>query len=130
MKSIITNNLNYLSTYEPTYWPTDANKIPNLLDFFITKNISPRYVQINSSAELSSDHSPVIATVSSAIIDNPPNGFIHIEVIRCIKRENAWIKCKVQKIYIYVGLESGLRRWAFDGFSLELAIVVIQRRVY
>ena len=32
--------------------------------------------------------------------------------------------------YIYVGLESGLRRWAFDGFSLELAIVVIQRRVY
>ena len=33
-------------------------------------------------------------------------------------------------MYIYVGLESGLRRWAFDGFSLELAIVVIQRRVY
>ena len=108
MKSIITNNLNYLSTYEPTYWPTDANKIPNLLDFFITKNISPRYVQINSSAELSSDHSPVIATVSSAIIDNPPNGFIHIEVIRCIKRENAWIKCKVQYIYIYIYIYVGL----------------------
>ena len=31
---------------------------------------------------------------------------------------------------LYVGFESGLRRWAFDGFSLELAIVVIQRRVY
>ena len=37
----------------------------------------PRYVQINSSAELFSDHSLVIATVSSAIIENPPNGFIH-----------------------------------------------------
>ena len=35
------------------------------------------YVQINSSAKLSSDHSPFIATVSSAIIENPPNGFIH-----------------------------------------------------
>ena len=63
LNSIITNNLNYLTTYEPTYWPTDTNKISDLLYFFITKNISPRYVQINSSAELSSDHSSVIATV-------------------------------------------------------------------
>ena len=47
------------------------------LVFLITKNISPRYVQINSSAELSSDHSPVIATISSTIIINPSNGFIH-----------------------------------------------------
>ena len=77
MKSIITNNFNYLTTYEPTYWPTDTNTIPDLLNFFITKNISPRYVQINSSAELSSDHSSVIATVCLAIIENPPNGFIH-----------------------------------------------------
>ena len=77
LKSIITSNLNYLTTYEPTYWPTDTNKIPDLLDFFVTRNISPRYVQINSSAELSSGHSPVIATVSSAIIENTPNGFIH-----------------------------------------------------
>ena len=77
LNSINTNNLNYLTTYEPTYWPTDTNKIPALLDFFITKNISPRYVQINSSAELSSDHSSVIATISSTIIENPPNGFIH-----------------------------------------------------
>ena len=77
LKSITTNNLNYLTTYEPTYWPTDTNKIPDLLDFSITKNISPRYVQINSSTELSSDHSPVIATVGSAIIENPPNGLNH-----------------------------------------------------
>ena len=77
LKSITTNNLNYLTTYEPTYWPTDTNKIPDLLDFFITKNISPRHVQINSSAELFSGHSPVIATVGSAIIENPPNGLIH-----------------------------------------------------
>ena len=58
LNSIITNNFNYLTTYESTYWPTDTNKIPDLLNFFITKNISLRHVQINSSAELSSDHSP------------------------------------------------------------------------
>ena len=83
LQSITTNNLNYLTTYEPTYCPTDTNKIPDLLDFFITKNISPRHVQMNSSTELSSDHSPVIATVGSAIIENPPNGLIHNQLTNC-----------------------------------------------
>ena len=77
LNSIITNNLNYLTTYEPTYWPTDTNKIPDLLDFLKCKNISSRHVQINSSADLFSDHSPVIVTVSSTIIENTPNGSIH-----------------------------------------------------
>ena len=75
--SITTNNLNYLTTYEPTYWPTDTNKIPDLLDFLIIKSISPRHVQVKFSADLSSDHSPVISTVSSTIIENTPNGSIH-----------------------------------------------------
>ena len=75
--SITTNHLNYITTYEHTYWPTDTNKIPDLLDFLITKNISSRHVQINSSADLSSDHSPVKVTVSSTIIENTPNGSIH-----------------------------------------------------
>ena len=77
LNSIITNNLNYLTTYEPTYLPTDTNKIPDLLDFLITKNISSRHVQINYSADLSSDHSHMIVTVSSTIIENTPNGSIH-----------------------------------------------------
>ena len=77
LKCINANRLNYLSTNEPTHWPTDTNKLPDLLDFFITKNISPRYIQINSSVELSSDHSPVIATINSTIVENQPNGFIH-----------------------------------------------------
>ena len=76
LKCINANRLNYLSTNEPTHWPTDTNKLPDLLDFFITKNISPRYIQINSSVELSSDHSPVIATINSTIVENQPNGFI------------------------------------------------------
>jgi hypothetical protein len=31
------NNLKHLSIGEPTYWPTDVNKITNLLDFAIKK---------------------------------------------------------------------------------------------
>jgi hypothetical protein len=33
-------NCNYLSTGEPTYWPSDYNKLPDLLDFFIYKSIT------------------------------------------------------------------------------------------
>jgi len=33
------NNYSYLSTGTPTYWPTDAQKIPDLLDLFITNGI-------------------------------------------------------------------------------------------
>jgi hypothetical protein len=28
------------------YWPTDPNKLPNLLDFFVVKNISTNYIWI------------------------------------------------------------------------------------
>lgn len=58
----------FLTTGTPTYWPTDANKIPDLLDFFVTNGISPTNMDISSSYDLSSDHSPIIATVSSFII--------------------------------------------------------------
>lgn len=70
LKSIEINRLTHISTGEPTYWPTDVNKLPDLLDFFITKNLSPRYIQVNSSLDLFSDHSPIIATINSNIIKN------------------------------------------------------------
>jgi len=58
------NNLNYLSTGEPTYWPADLNKIPDLLDFAITNGISGIYSTIESSLDLESDHSPIWKTQS------------------------------------------------------------------
>jgi hypothetical protein len=33
------NNLKHLSTVEPTYWPSDRNKLPDLVDFCVTKGI-------------------------------------------------------------------------------------------
>ena len=38
-KVIQENNYSYLSTGTPTYWPTEGNKIPDLLDFFVTNGI-------------------------------------------------------------------------------------------
>lgn len=39
---------------KPTYWPTDVNKIPDLLDFFITRKLSANFVDIeqNRSSQL------------------------------------------------------------------------------
>ena len=66
------NNLNILSTGEPTYWPTDINKIPDLLDFAVTKGISEINTLIESNQDLSSDHSPVIITLSTNVIWKKP----------------------------------------------------------
>ena len=62
------NNLNYSSTSEPTYWPADLKKTPDLLDFAITNGISGIYSSIESSLDLESDHSPIIITLSTSPI--------------------------------------------------------------
>lgn len=74
-KSIIDGNLGHISSGEPTYWPTDRNKIPDLLDFAVTKNISSNYITAESCLDLSSDHSSVIFTLDSEILRNskPPS---------------------------------------------------------
>lgn len=52
----------------PTYWPADLNKTPDLIDFYVTKGISTNYISLENSEELTSDHSPVIMTISETII--------------------------------------------------------------
>lgn len=57
------------STGQPTYWPTDRRKVPDLIDFCVTKGIADNYLVAESCYDLSSDHSPVIITVSTKIIE-------------------------------------------------------------
>jgi hypothetical protein len=61
-------NYKFLSTGSPTYWPTDNQKIPDLLDVFITYGISTAYTEITSSYDLTWDHNPIIAIVSTVVI--------------------------------------------------------------
>lgn len=58
----------FISTGKPTYWPTDIAKIPDLIDFFIFKNISKNYMTIKEGLDLSSDHTPTYLTLSEAIV--------------------------------------------------------------
>jgi len=61
-------NLSIVSTSEPTYWPTDSKKIPDLLDFGITKGLFKNSCSTESCFDLSSDHSPVIITLTNIVI--------------------------------------------------------------
>lgn len=66
-KCITKNYYSTLSTGSPTYWPSDPMKIPDLLDFFVYKGIPRSFLDIIDSADLSSDHSPVILTFSTTL---------------------------------------------------------------
>ncbi|CAG4980711.1 unnamed protein product [Colias eurytheme] len=63
-----THHLTPISTGEPTSWPADRNKSPDLLDFFVTKGVSHLYTSVESSLDGSSDHTPVILTLSTSVI--------------------------------------------------------------
>ena len=74
---IQTRNYSVLSKGTPTYWPTDPRKIPDLLDFFIISGFSPSYADIQPSYDLSSDHPPIITTLSTILMTNRPTPRLH-----------------------------------------------------
>lgn len=62
------SNCKYHSSRTPTYWPTDNNKIPDLIDFFISKGIASNFAATEGMDDLTSDHTPVLLTLSAKII--------------------------------------------------------------
>ena len=62
------NHLQYLSTRQPTFWPSDTSKQPDLLDFCITKGINTHEAEITSFLELSSDYTPILLNLYTHII--------------------------------------------------------------
>lgn len=62
------NKLDYVSTGQPTYWPSDRRKVPDLLDFCVTKGVNMRQIKATASLDLSSDHTPIIVTMYSEIL--------------------------------------------------------------
>jgi hypothetical protein len=63
--TIVRNNLKYLSTGEPTYWPSDRNKLPDLMNFCVMKGIPQDFIVAKSCFDLSSDHSLVLITLEA-----------------------------------------------------------------
>jgi endonuclease/exonuclease/phosphatase family metal-dependent hydrolase len=47
------------------HWPSDLNKLLDLVDFCITKDIPPTSATAMSCLDLSSDHSPVLVSLAN-----------------------------------------------------------------
>lgn len=56
------------SACKPTYWPTDRRKKPDLLDFYIVKGLATNFLLTENLIDLSSDHTPVLLTISTTVI--------------------------------------------------------------
>lgn len=67
--------LEVISSGEPTYWPTDRKRLPDLLDFAVV--IAPNYLGCVSCLELSSDLSPILITLSTAFLKKAANCTLH-----------------------------------------------------
>lgn len=52
----------------PTYYPSDPLKQPDILDFFVVRNISKNYLAVGSEIEMSSDHIPIKMAIHSSVI--------------------------------------------------------------
>ncbi|CAK1588943.1 unnamed protein product [Parnassius mnemosyne] len=69
-KSLDKNYLTTIATPEPTHWPTDPNRLPDVLDFFVSKGMSRLLFTIRSTLDGSSNHIPVFLTMGANIITN------------------------------------------------------------
>lgn len=68
-KSVDKNNLTTISTTEPTNWPTDPSRLPDVIDFFIAKGLSRLSHEITTSLDCNSNHVPVILTIGSTVLN-------------------------------------------------------------
>ena len=66
----------FLSSGKPTFWPSDPGKQPDVIDFFIVKGIHNNYASVESSFDLSSDHTPIILTLSDHVINKEQRQFL------------------------------------------------------
>ncbi len=64
-QTILSSGLEAISSGQPTYWPTHQNRLPDILDFFVTQGIPRARCRATTVADLNSDHIPVVLTVSS-----------------------------------------------------------------
>lgn len=58
----------YFTSRKPTYWPADNNKNPDLIDLYITKDISANYIEVENIDDLTSDHVSILMTISTTVI--------------------------------------------------------------
>jgi hypothetical protein len=59
------NNYKHLSEGEHIFWPSNVNKLPDLVDFCVTKGIPQDFTVVKSCFDLSTDHFPILITLKA-----------------------------------------------------------------
>ncbi|GBP77919.1 Probable RNA-directed DNA polymerase from transposon BS [Eumeta japonica] len=77
LKSAQSGHMNIISTGQPTYWPTDKDKIPDIVDFCIFKGIANTNISCSSCWDLSSDHSPILVEITAEIRETTRRCTLH-----------------------------------------------------
>ncbi len=103
LNAIKKENCNYHSARRPTYWPTDPNKKPDLLDFFISKGIATNNIEAENIIDLTSDHTPVLLQLNTSIIlktkkHNLTNKLTNWEVFREILENTIDLKVSLKTV--------------------------------
>ena len=111
-----------MSTGKPTYWPTDPGKIPDLIIFFIIKNIPAHYLQIEESHDLNSDHSPILQTLRENIIQKENNPVL-------VNRRTDWESFR-QSLEEKINLMVPLRNEEQLDREVEIFLVDIQQSAW
>jgi len=60
-------NFKHLSSRQPNNWPSDPNKIPDLVDFCMTKEIATKKITVGSCLDPTSDHTPILINMFTHI---------------------------------------------------------------
>jgi len=83
----VNKKLDFVSPGSPTFWPTDPRKVPDLIDFAVTKNIPRNILSAKAFSGLSSDHPPMLITLlqSTKTTDHP---------LRLTTHRTNWLKYK------------------------------------
>jgi hypothetical protein len=85
-------NLKHLSMEDPTNRPSDRNKLPDLVDFCVTKGIPQDFAVAKPCFDLSSDHSPVSIILTTGVLNekkqpSSSNRYINWDEFRCLTNE-------------------------------------------
>ncbi|CAB0000212.1 unnamed protein product, partial [Nesidiocoris tenuis] len=70
MEAITRASLEVIHPHEPTHYPDNGNHSPDILDFFVARNISSYCSPPAVLHDLSSDHFPVITNIGAYPIVN------------------------------------------------------------
>lgn len=81
------NKLDVISPIQPTHWPSDPRKIPDVIDFGVTKNLCRSQISSTTCLELSSDHSPVF-------IELKKTPLISQKQFHAVSKNTNWLKYK------------------------------------